>query len=259
MLSAELMGALALLVLWVNILLIAADAMKRHARLNERMRGLRQSRAKGTLIAARIVKGEGPGGVFATSDVEQLGRAVTMAGPQRIAFTDRAAHPVLHGGVVRAGEREITVPGAEGAEVWCGKVASRGGREAFDAAWPSASTFRGYTSTLERRLRVGDDVWIELDGDGSGSAIRLVACEDPELVVARARRPLRALVATALLGAAGFTFVALWPPVFGAVSTAGAFAALVFFLVIQPLGTAARDHALLPHRRPIGGLWQRPG
>ena len=259
MLSAELMGVLALCVLWVNTLLIAADAMKRHALLGDRLRALRASRARGTLIAGSIVRGEGPEGVFATSDVEQLGRALTVRGPQRIAFTDRAAHPVLHGGVLRAGDREITVPPRESVEVWCGKITARGGRDAFDAAWPAASTFRGFTTTLERRLRPGDDVWVELEGEGAEGGVRLVACEDPERVIVRARRPLRALVAGAIGGAALVTVFALWPPVFGTVSTLGGFAALVFFLAIQPLGTAARDEALLPDRRPMGGLWQRPG
>lgn len=263
MLSAELMGVLALCVLWVNTLLIAADALKRHAVLGERLRALRASRGRGTLITASIVRGEGPEGVFATSDVEQLGRALTVRGPQRIAFTDRAARPILHGGVVRAGDREVVVAARESAEVWCGKVTSRGGSDAFDAAWPAASTFRGFTTTLARRLRPGDDVWVELEGQGGdgegGARVRLVACEDPERVVVRARRPLRALVVGALGGAALVTLLALWPPVFGTVSTLGGFAALVFFLAIQPLGTAARDLALLPDRRPMGGLWQRPG
>ncbi len=44
-------------------------------------------------------------------------------------------------------------------------------------------------------------------------------------------------------GAAACTALALRPPVFGAVSTAGGVAGLAFFLLVQPLGTALRDHA----------------
>ncbi|MBN8611519.1 MAG: hypothetical protein J0L92_13080 [Deltaproteobacteria bacterium] len=256
MLSAELMGVFALGVLWVNTLLIAADAWKRHRELGGVAAGLRASRARGALVRARIVRGAGPAGAFATSDVEQLGRAMTTSGPQRILFTDRAMHPVLHGGSVVIDGREAAIEPDQSALVWCGKLAPRGDREAFDAAWPSASTFRGHVTTLARRLAAGDDVWIERVTAGEG--VRLVACEDPEAVVQRARRPLRALVMMALGGATLVTVLALWPPVFGTISTLGGAAGLGFFLAIQPLGTRARDQALLPDRRRIGGLWQRP-
>jgi hypothetical protein len=46
----------------------------------------------------------------------------------------------------------------------------------------------------------------------------------------------------AILGGAGVcTALALYPPVFGAVSTGGGLACLLFFLLVQPFGTALRD------------------
>jgi hypothetical protein len=54
---------------------------------------------------------------------------------------------------------------------------------------------------------------------------------------------IRWVVAGMLLGAAACTTLALWPPVFGRISTVGGLAGLAFFLLVQPLGTALRDHA----------------
>ncbi|MBX7195299.1 MAG: hypothetical protein K1X94_24805 [Sandaracinaceae bacterium] len=258
MLSPELMGALALGVLWVNTLLIAADALRRRARLGARLAELRDARARGTLVRGRVTRGAGEGDAFATRTVEQVGRAMTVSGPQRILFTDRATRGQLHGGRVSLGDREIDVLGTDATEVWCEAPAERGDKTAFDAAWQNASTFKGFSTTLARSVRAGEELWLWLAGDGDVREARLVSSEDPALVVARARRPLALLALGAVAGAAAVTTVALWPPVFGAISTVGGALALVFFLGIQPLGTAARDKALLPDRQKVGGLWQRP-
>lgn len=54
---------------------------------------------------------------------------------------------------------------------------------------------------------------------------------------------LLAAICVTLAGAAACTALTLWPPLFGSVSTLGGVASLAFFLLVQPLGTALRDHA----------------
>ena len=144
--------------------------------------------------------------------------------------------------------------------VWCSSHEPRGDVAAFDAAWPRASTFKGFSTTIAHNVRPSEEVWLWLDraaSDVEEVRARLVSREDPARVVRAARLPLRGLVVVALLGVSSATVLALWPPIFGLVSTLGGAAGLGFFLAIQPLGTAARDKALLPDRRRVGGLWQR--
>ncbi len=259
-LSLETMGALALAALWLNTLLIVADAAKRHAALGRLGADLADAAAKGRLVRATITGGQGPNGAFATHTVEQIGRAITVAGPPRILFTDRASSGAIHGGRARTGEREVLVSPAPEALVWCSSHEPRGDVAAFDAAWPRASTFKGFSTTIAHNVRPSEEVWLWLDraaSDVEEVRARLVSREDPARVVRAARLPLRGLVVVALLGVSSATVLALWPPVFGLVSTLGGAAGLGFFLAIQPLGIAARDKALLPDRRRVGGLWQR--
>jgi hypothetical protein len=251
------MGLLALGVLWVNTLLIASDAWRRRAALSARLAALREARARGALVQAEIVNGKGDGGAFARRRVRQVGRAMTVPGPQRILFTDAGSEGAVLGGEVRVGERALSVEAAAGAELWCLPAGERGGVAAFDEAWPRASTFKGVSSELVCSLGVGDRAWLWIEEEGA--RVRLVASEDPEVVVGRARLPLVGIVVAALGGAALVTVLALWPPAFGAISTLGGVLGLVFFLAIQPLGTAARDRARLPFEQRVGGLWQRPG
>lgn len=260
-LSLEIMGFFALGVLWVNTLLIAADALKQHAELGRWRARIEAARAGGRLVRARITAGDGPDGAFATHTIDQVGRAMTVSGPQRILFTDRAARGVLHGGRIELGGREVIVAAASAPLVWCLAEGARGDRAAFDEAWPRASTFKGFARFVERRVGKGEEVWLWLEEsrepEGSVRA-RLVSLEDPALVVAASRAPLRRLVLTALTGVVVVTTLALWPPVFGVVSTLGAAAGIGFFLTIQPLGVAAREKGALPDRRRVGGLWERP-
>ena len=51
--------------------------------------------------------------------------------------------------------------------------------------------------------------------------------------------------------------MALWPPVFGLVSTLGGALCLAFFLIVQPAGTALRDAVRVPSRAIVRGQWKR--
>lgn len=264
MLSFEVMGALALAVLWVNTLLIAADALLRWRRLRARGAALRKARLAGALVCAEVGDGQGEGGAMASVVITQTGRAITSAGPRRITWMDRDIEGTWYGGRVTTSKGELALCAGPSVQLWCPPVSEQGDVDAFEAAWPRASTFKGATRAITRRLKQGDRVWLVFApaGDAVGDAatgeraVALVASEDPEHTVARASRPLGAVIALALLGATLVTVLALWPPVFGTVSTLGGAAGLAFFLGIQPLGTAARDAARLPDERPVGGLWQ---
>jgi hypothetical protein len=252
------MGLLALGVLWVNTLLIAGDAWRRRGALARRLTELRAARARGTLVVAEIVRGAASDGVFARRRVQQVGRAMTVPGPQRILFTDARSEAEVYGGEVRIGEQTFAVEAAPDVELWCAPSAERGDVGAFDEAWPHASTFKGLCTELVHVLRPGDRAWVWLDREGEGARVRLVASDDPVGVLERAQVPLAAVAVGALVGASVVTALALWPPPFGLVSTLGGALGLAFFLVIQPLGTAARDRARLPSEQPVGGRWQRP-
>jgi hypothetical protein len=255
------MGALALGVLWVNTLLIALDAWRRRAALSRRLAALRASRASGALVEAEILEGRGPGGAFAERSVRQVGRALTVEGPPRILFTDASASGEVFGGRAKVGGEELEIVPAAEVELWCSpSPEARGDLSEFEAAWSRASTFKGFSTVLSRTAGKGARVWLWLEPSaGATRSVRLVSTDDPTLVVGRARRPLAVLVLVALAGAAAVTALAAWPPVFGLVSTLGGALALVFFLAIQPLGTAARDRARLPSEGHVGGVWQRPG
>jgi hypothetical protein len=261
-LSLHTMGLFALGVLWVNTLLIVADALKQLAELGRWRDRLVAARGAGRLVRVTVAAGQGPEGAFASHTVEQVGRAMTVAGPQRILFTDRASRGTLHGGSVVHAGHELALEASPDALVWCVADGARGDRAAFDDAWPRASTFKGFATSVERRCGAGDQVWVWLDATpvaGAASArARLVSLEDPTRVVAASRAPLQRLVVLAPLGVTLVTTLSLWPPVFGLVSTVGAAGCVGFFLAIQPLGTAARDKASLPNRRRVGGLWERP-
>lgn len=261
MLTSSTMGLVALAALWVNMCLVAADAWRRRARLSALLGELRASRRVGAVVRASITEGDGADGAFAVSEIDQLGRAMTVSGPRRILFTDRARRAEVRGGRVRLGDSGLAVVPAPSAEVWCcADERPRGDAAAFDRAWEPASTFKGFPTTLAERVAPGDEVWLWLDGPpGEGrESVRVVAREDPEQTLVQARRPLTGVILLALAGLVCVTTLALWPPPLGLVSMLGAALGVTMFLGLPPLGAAARDRALLPSQRKVGGLWQRP-
>jgi hypothetical protein len=251
----EWLGALALGILWLNTMLIAAAALRERRALGVVRASLADWRASGALVHGTIEEGRGPGGALAARHVEQIGRALTVAGPDRILFTDRGARAESYGGVLRTdgGETiEIEARAGEGVEVWATAVPPA--REGdFDSAFSRASTNKGLAASIELRVERGARAWVHRDGD----LLRITAM-DPIAHCDRARARLAAFAAACPIGCGVVTAIALVPPVFGLVSTIGGALCLAFFLAVQPLGTAARDAARLPPRRLVGGTWQRP-
>lgn len=256
---AEWMGALALGVLWVNVLLIAAAALKHRSELGRRLSVLRAERAAGRFVEGEVTATEGERG-FAERRTTQVGRAMTVAGPDRILFTDKRTSGSVGGGTVRdAGGSTVRVAAVDGCDLWVGHEvpAAREPSLRFEDAWQSASTSRGVELDVVQRVGAGARVW--LAGEREGELLRptLVATACPFSSLARGRRVLGAAALGALLGGACVTALVLWPPLFGTVSTVGGALGLAFFLLVQPAAVAARNAARTPDRQPVGGVWQR--
>lgn len=253
MLEPWLMGALALGILWVNVLLIAAAALMQRAELGRKLDEIARAKAAGGWVV-----GEVESDVLAERRTAQVGRAMTVAGPDRILFTDKATVASVLGGAVRDGGATRPILAAT-ADVWFGPDvrAERAEALSFDDAWRGASTSRGVELDVVQRVGKGARVWIA--GAVEGGAIRptLVATSSPEAELARARRLLLAMALGAVVGGAVVTSIALVPPVFGTVSTIGGALGVAFFLLVQPAGVVARNAARTPDRKPVGGIWQR--
>lgn len=254
MLTNEIMGVLALGILWVNLALIAADALLRArdlGRLAARLRGnLLEATAEATL--ARFV-------------VEQTGRhgSADHEGVSTIRFHDRAYRSELLGGLARVGGRALELPTATG-EVWVGRdeLARAGGfasDAAFDAAYGEARKAKGLHREVVVEVAPDARVWLHAE---AGEALTwrepaLISTVEPLAWLAGARVKLFGFVAALLVLGGACTALALVPPVFGLASTLGGAACLALFLLAQPAGTAVRDLCKHPSEQPVRGLWVR--
>lgn len=275
MLSKELMGTLALAILWVTTLLVAAAAWKEIAALlvwRRRLVALDGDDGAG-LVHARVTEGAGPGGALASQRVEQVGRAATQddGGRRVIIFSDRSAVGEVFGGTAARDDSGavITVDAEASAEVWLSaeELAARGAcasDEAFDRAYADAKKARGFARAVEGAATGEVFLYGQLRPLGKGLALvpakpggLLVATFDPRPWIARKIGLAALFLAGELALAAACTAVALWPPRFGLVSTLGGAACLGFFLLVQPAGTALRDAVRLPSRAWLRGRWRR--
>lgn len=249
MLTNETMGIVALAILWVNVLLIAASTAKQLAAI------LARRAALGDVVRGSVARGEGPGGAIAAHRIEQLGRA---ADEGTILFHDRAAATEVFGGAVAAFEgRELTVAAGATAEVWLApeilqRAAACASDDAFDEAHASARKAKGFARTVIAPLGEGAVVFVSHRADGV-----LLATMDPRGLLTKKAALATTFIVAELLAAAGCTALALWPPLFGALSTLGGALCLAFFLLVQPAGTAIRDALLVPSLAPVRGRWAR--
>jgi len=255
MLSREVMGVLALAILWVNTLLIAGAALKRAAELARLGRGF------GSIARGTVVRGDGPGGALAVLEVEQVGRLSAGANPV-ILFHDRAqACRVFAGRVAVEGGAEIDVaPAEEGAEAWIdaasvAKAAGCPSEAAFDAACSEARKARGFSRSVSASILAGQDVFV---APANGERTALVSTLDARAWIVKRTALAYAFVWAEVVVATACTAASLRAPLFGTVSTAGAAAGLVFFLLVQPAGTAVRDALRPPSRAPRHDQWTRP-
>jgi hypothetical protein len=250
MLSREVMGVLALGILWVNTLLIAASAWKERAKLVFLRATLTGSRR------ARVLRGDGPSGAFAVSEVTQVGRLSAATGT--IVFHDRDYGARIFGGRVRFEDgREEDVPPIELAEVWVDDETFRGagvcpGRGAFEAAILDAKKARGFARVLGASILAGRDVSLMPSQSGARLWVSTVF---PERWLGRKASSASLFIVIELLLAAGCTALALHPPAFGTVSALGAASCLAFFLLVQPAGVLLRQSLRTPNRAIRKGRW----
>lgn len=249
MLTPELMGFGALVVLWVNVLLIAAHAWKHAQSL------ARASRALGPLEPATVVVGAGDGGTFAEREIQQTGRAL-VRGPARILFLDGAARTKVWGGVLRMGGKDVAVSSSDALVALApSDAATRSSDERWPETYRAASTQRGATTTLRQAVVTGATVFVRArprHGDDN-LVLEAIYSHDPRRDLARGARLSVAFAVVEIGVAALLTAVALVPPVFGMVSTLGGALLLAFFLAVQPIGTAVRDRARPFYERRVDG------
>lgn len=268
MLSRELMGVLALAILWVNTLLVVGAALQEAVRLT-RLRGRwGGSGLGGRALAGKVVRGEGPGGALAMHRVEQVGRyAADDADRRAILFSDKSYAGEAFAGVVATDGGEVRVA-AGSAEVWASPEAVREAATCpdgtFAGAYADARKARGYHRTVEVAVRAGAEVWLvgalrdedgaPVLGPGPDGVLRVSSIE-PRAVCARKLALVALFVVGVLVAAASCTVLALWPPYFGMVSTIGGALGLAYFLLVQPAGTALRDAVREPSRTAVRGSW----
>ena len=269
MLTKEVMGLLALGILWLNAALVLAVAFKQLVRLLRTKRRFVAERARGDLVCGTVVGSSET--VYALRTIHRMGRAMTTAGPRRILFTDSAQSFEVHAFEIEVGAEALSVAAADGAraEVWIDPVRAATQRdrvptdESFDAVFDAASKFKGHTRTIELTVVGGDRVWVsgardesEL-GPGDDRPL-LVSMIDPIAWVSSRVRLVIAFIAGAATVLAAISALALYPPIFGVVSTIGGALGLAYFLGIQPLGVAVRDRIRTPARALLGGTWTAP-
>lgn len=282
MLTREIMGGLALAILWVNTLLIVAAGAKELFALGERRARLKPRAAGDSgpgfgLLKGRVV--EGNDGAVARHRIDQVGRSAGHRETKReIIFADRKAESEVLGGSIAldGGGEAVIMPGAQktsAAEVWVAETALREAAECrsdedFDAAFAEAKKARGFLRSIEVAIRPGEEVWVagEISRRGSDAAVSvapskrfglLISTVDPRRLLAKKIGLSIAALAAILGGAAGVTILALTPPSFGLISMLGGALGLGFFLIAQPAGTALHEAVLLPHRAFVRGAWTR--
>lgn len=254
MLTHEIMGLLALGVLWVNTLLVVGAALGQMGSLLGHLKTLR------TLRRGVVHRGDADG-VLARFEVEQTGhKAADDRDRQAILFHDRGCRSVVPGGAIEIDGETHALMDTE-VDVWVEASALREAARcpdiaAFDAAFAKAKKAKGFRRTVVAALREGDEVWVA----GTTSSPKLLASFDPRGLL-RGKVLFLAAFCVAMTGlSAAATYLALWPPYFGTVSTVGGILGLVHFLVIlQPAGVAARDLAKVPAESQLGGSWTKPG
>jgi hypothetical protein len=241
------MGVLALGVLWLNTLLIAAAALTQRRALTALVQSLARASRDGSLMHAKVTEGAGFDGAIVTRTLQQVGRAITLAGPDRILFTEADTDYEVHGGAIgseRLGEGEVVE------HLWLHHAAPLTRTLSdFDDAFRRASTTRGLTTSASTAVRVGEMVWFQRG--------QILASIDPLQTVRTKRLGLLLFASGAVVIGAGLTTAILWPPIFGTISTAGGAGALLFFLLVQPAGVKVRDWARLPDEQPRSDVWQR--
>lgn len=281
MLSREIMGLLALGIVWINTLLIIGAAFKDIGSLFDRIRSLvpwKPGKSGPALIFGCVAEGQGPGESIAAHGIEQTGRSAERAKKKTIIFSDRSFASTVHGGTVvpaDSSEHAIHIEALnQDAHVWVPSAElHRQGAcpppEQFDRVYEEARKAKGHLRTIEARITKGQSVWIAgqleyISNNSNKLYLRplaahglLISTLDPRREIRRRIALSLASIALMLAAAAGVTLLALTRPYFGPVSTAGGALGLAYFLLVQPAGTALKNFIRLPDIAFVRGAWHR--
>ncbi|NUP04627.1 MAG: hypothetical protein HOW73_01030 [Polyangiaceae bacterium] len=273
MLTRELMGYVALWILWGNTFLVALAAAKRALSLLERTKWMRSAQAADGAVGVfrGAVASPGPLGELV---VEQNGRHASGSSPA-IVWHDRSVSSRVAAGAVKldAGAQVELGSALAGAEVWLTpqeieRAARCESASAFEAAYAAARRVKGFARSAVASVGQGAIVYLagrlgRSDDGREGFALGayegrlVVATIDPRAwAVRRAAIVLGGFVPAIFLCAAGCTALALTAPVFDSMtSKLGGLLGFVFFLLVLPAGTVVRDFMREPHQPIVRGRW----
>lgn len=251
MLSRELMGVAALGLAWITAIMIALDAMIDARAMVKRLGEWKTSLLQGTVVADEL----------AVHEVEQRVKQLDGAAPALI-FFDRKHVSTVTGGLVRVGSEQLEVTGARDAEVWIDadtRAAAAGcsSQAAFDGLSARAQGAGGGLRTARTSLKSGAQVWLAGPKNGSKLEAKVTANFDPRRWAKRRLATIALVIALNFLWVAAGTVVALWPPVFGVVSIAGALVLIGHFLGMTAMAMTFREHSRTPAAAFIRGTWHR--
>jgi hypothetical protein len=245
MLSLEHFGLLALAILWVSVLLIAADAWSVLRDLRALARTVR------SVVRARVKQGEGEGGTLATLTFEQLGHALDGAAPA-IDVSHGAFETTVAGGILDVDGTTCDVERGAPLRVFFDDAAfEREGASApadFDSAFERAASPRGYSRPLALSVKEGDEVFF---ADGA-----VLATFDPRSWVAKKSRLVALYIALHLVTAGLVTGVALAMPMDTLVAKLGGALSLAHFLGSAPLLRAVKEAARAPDEARRFWTWK---
>lgn len=275
-LTPEIMGALALVVMWTATALITAAAARDLARLvrrRARLAPVSTAAADAGPVVGTITGAVASPGTLAMLSIDEVGRA--RAGRPAILFHPRKIVGSIEGGAVRLDDNtlvEVPPLGPEAAEVW---RRSSGAISRPDLPFPEAhqeaGKARGFARTVVHPFAQGDRVTVGGRLVRADGALRIEPAADPTragetpTVLVSAGDPRRwyaRKIWLSVVGIVGFlgsaalvTTLAFVGPPFGALATVAGVLGLAQFLGVQPLGVALRDAVAAPDRAVVHYDW----
>jgi hypothetical protein len=251
MLSRELMGSALLALSWLTAVLVALDAL-----IDVRAVRARLAEWKRSLVEATVETD-----ALGVHEVEQRVKVFDAPVPT-LGFFDRAHTSRLQGGTVRLGDELVEVVAAPHAEVWTSDEARAAAAACsspaqFDELAARAKATTGALRTVRTPLGRGAKVWLVGVREGASFKASLAADFDPRTWARTRLVRLFGVMALDVAWVSVGTALALWPPVFGLVSVAGAVVLIGHFLGLTPIAMAVREWVRPPATAFLRGEWRR--
>lgn len=255
--AREFMGLFVLGVFWLNALLTCAYALERWVALGRLSRSLD--------VVRGYFRAAAPGG----EPEYRLAQGARTRGDGLIHFHDRRVECSLGPGTLRTEAGDLALSASpRGVWVWpdLDEVRRQSGcpdAAAYRELERGALTARGVERVISVHFAPDELSYVAggsaTDGGRHGTPERplVVSRQDPSPWFRQSRARLLRGVLGILATSGGLTAVCFVPPVFGPVSTGGAFALLVYFFVLQGIGAKLDERARPVHLQEHGGVWRR--